>query len=129
MTKIEAIFGGILMLAIVMAFAFTAFQKGLFKRGAGSVTAVTIAAEKDREPRVFTGDLKTDLCTCYETAFNNGANGFSLQSVEYKSGYASCRASAGVMGGDAWTQGWQLGSERKVAQRSCRLYLNGLKLQ
>lgn len=130
MTRIEALFGGILGLAIIAALAFTMLKSGVSGGGqtGGSSTVSTI--EEAGEAPIFVGDLKTDICTCYEKAFSRGMamSSADLQSVSYKSGYSVCREAASVQGGNAWTEGWLLGSQGKLAQRSCRLYVAGLDL-
>jgi hypothetical protein len=142
MTRVEAIFGGVLLLAVIAAASFALFSKGgLPGFGAGNSSivagkkspytpvALNPGAEAGVELAVFTGDRKQDVCTCYENGFAYGNQKLSVQSVEYKSGYSSCRTAAGPDGGHAWTEGWDKGQAGKLAQRSCKIYLKRIQLQ
>lgn len=137
MSRIELIFGGILALAVIAAGSFVVFQNGLpiamFQSAAQderpSYGAAAMSAPDGREAAVFTGNRETDLCTCYETGFQRGAENRSIQSVAYRGGYSSCRGELGTEGGEAWTEGWANGAENRLAQRSCRLYLKRIEIQ
>lgn len=132
MTKIEAIFGGVLLLFVVGAISLVAFDRmGMPTMGQGAgarnvTRASTIVLNEDNEPSVFSGNFNQDVCTCYENGFSTGGQQLPIQSVQYKSGYSSCRSALGVAGGEAWTQGWALGQKGKLTQRSCKIYLKRL---
>ena len=133
MTRIEAIFGGVLLLFVIGAMSFVFFERtggvSLGKdTGKEKTRVVAAAAEEEFEPAVFTGDYTEDMCSCFEQGFSWGGKNLSIQSVQYKSGYASCRTALGVDGGNAWTSGWALGEEGKITQRNCRLYLKRVAL-
>lgn len=138
MTRIEVIFGGILVLAVIAAGSLVLFQNGfhLPSIGAGqsgSAYARTPAADSS-DPTVFTGVRETDLCTCYETGFvrgseSGGSESGDIESVAYRGGFSSCRAQLGADGGDAWTEGWINGADNRLSQRSCRLYMKRVSLQ
>lgn len=122
MSRIEVIFGGILVLAVIAAGSFVLFQNGFsFPSINSAPTRAAHAAPAD--DAVFTGVRETDLCTCYETGFQKGTERLSIESVDYRGGYSSCRAELGPEGGEAWTEGWTNGASNKLAQRSCRLFL------
>lgn len=133
MTRIEVIFGGILVLAVIAAGSLVLFQNGfqLPSIGAsqpGSAYART-PAQDSADPTVFTGVRETDLCTCYETGFARGSESGDIESVAYRGGFSSCRAELGADGGNAWTEGWINGADNRLTQRSCRLYMKRLALQ
>jgi len=138
MTRIEVIFGGILVLAVIAAGSLVLFQNGFqfVSIGAGqsgSAYARTPAANA-AEPAVFTGIRETDLCTCYETGFargseSGGSENGSIESVAYRGGFTSCRAELGAEGGNAWTEGWINGADNRLSQRSCRIYMKRVSLQ
>ncbi len=135
MSKIEAIFGGILLLAVVAAISFTLLDKGglpSFGKKPGTAivngraaTGLTPASQQAN----VTLDPDNAICGCYERAFEQAHAGNRLDSVAYKSGYSACRKAAGPAGGEAWTYGWSKGEEGKLTQRSCRFYLNALKVR
>ncbi len=130
MSRIEAIFGGILVLAVVAAISFTALSNGGFggKPGTRVIAGDIQGNLADADQSVFALDNDSALCGCYERGFAVSTNGYGLQSVEYQSGFSACRQSLGRQGGEAWSTGWTKGQEGKLSQRSCKFYLNSLKL-
>ncbi len=133
MSRIEAIFGGILVLAVVAAISFTALSNGALGGFGGKPGTRVIAGDiqgnlADADQSVFALDNDSALCGCYERGFAVSTNGYGLQSVEYQSGFSACRQSLGRQGGEAWSTGWTKGQEGKLSQRSCKFYLNSLKL-
>ncbi len=133
MSRIEAIFGGILLLAVVAAISFTALSNGAFSGFGGKPGTQVIAGDisgslADMDQSVFDLDRDSALCGCYERGFAVSRSGYGLQSVEYQSGFSACRQSLGRQGGEAWSTGWSKGQEGKLSQRSCKFYLNSLKI-
>ncbi|MCI5044517.1 MAG: hypothetical protein MRY72_07440 [Aquisalinus sp.] len=135
MTKIEAIFGGVLLLAIVAAASFAVFQNGLPSIG---TPAVALLEDGEANPAVFTGAYRDDMCTCYESGYQYGSeHGNSLgnpdysidNSVHYKAGFTACRTAVGFEGSSAWSEGWRKGEEGIRTQRRCNFYLKSLNIR
>ncbi|GGD15441.1 hypothetical protein [Aquisalinus flavus] len=133
MSRIEVIFGGILVLAVIAAGSLVLFQNGFalpsLAPGQGGSAYARTATPTMSEPAVFTGLRETDLCTCYETGFVRGNESGDIESVAYRGGFSSCRAELGAEGGNAWTEGWINGVDNRLSQRSCRFYMKRLSLQ
>lgn len=132
MTRIELIFGGILVLAVIAAGSLVLFQNGFSLPavgGQGGSAYARTPAGADSDPTVFTGVREADLCTCYETGFVRGSESGDIESVAYRGGFSSCRAQLGADGGNAWTEGWINGVDNRLSQRSCRFYLKRVSLQ
>ena len=136
MTKIEAIFGGVLLLAIVAAASFAVFQNGL--PTIGSPGAKLLKDDGAANPAVFTGAYRDDMCTCYESGYQYGAEhgnkidnpDYSIDnSVHYKAGFTACRTAVGFEGSTAWSDGWSKGEEGLRTQRRCNFYLKSLNIK
>ncbi len=136
MTKIEAIFGGVLLLAIVAAASFAVFQNGL--PSIGTSAATLLEADGEANPAVFTGAYRDDMCTCYESGYEYGAQhgnkldraDYSIDnSVHYKAGFTACRTAVGFEGSTAWSEGWRKGEDGVRTQRRCNFYLKSLNIR
>lgn len=136
MTRIEAIFGGVLVLAVVAALAFAVFQSGLPSFGKSDVGLITEDGQAD--PSVFNGVYRDDMCTCYESGYQYGATHGNLanspvysidDSIHYKAGFSACRTAVGTEGGRAWSEGWTNGEDQVRTQRRCNFYLKSLNIR
>lgn len=132
MSRIEVVFGGILVLAVIAAGSFVLLQNGIIlpKVGGDGVfgsnertSTVIMPAANSGDTTVFTGNYETDLCTCYEEGYSRATAHQSVESVAYRAGFSTCRGELGPQGGNAWSEGWANGADNRLAQRSCRLFL------
>lgn len=119
MPRVEAIFGGILALIVLVAAIFMV-AGGEF--GGGATTPGPIAP-----PTVGGADLvasaETVLCQCYDQAFALAGENVGVMSSQYRTGFESCRAVGGARGGDAWTEGWNARLSSKPFQAGCHSWL------
>lgn len=123
--QIEALFGGVLALAVIAVAAFavmnTTFDGSAdaSPAGAHSATTATVFETKPVPIRASGGgDL---VCECYDKAFEL-AGRTKVLSPQYRAGFEQCRARGGVDGGDAWTAGWNARLSAKPYEASCRAY-------
>ncbi len=136
MTKIEAIFGGVLLLAVVAAASFAMFQSGI--PSLGSADSRLVSRDGEANLGIFTGDYGDDMCTCYESGYQDGSEYGNVKadvlysiddSIHYKAGYSACRSAVGMQGGTAWTEGWASGEASLRTQRKCAFYLKRLNIR
>ncbi|MBB5517573.1 hypothetical protein [Amphiplicatus metriothermophilus] len=121
MSRIEAIFGGVLALVVLAIAAYAVVKTQFAQPGGGSAPpadgGVVIgsgpAADADR------------ICQCYDEAFKLAGKNVAVTSAQYRTGFEQCRALLGVRGGDAWTAGWNARLSARPYQASCRSYLRG----
>ncbi len=120
--KIEALFGGVLALAVlgVAIYAITSTTFG--GAGAGASQTTVAATATSATPSLSASATGQDLiCECYDEAFAL-AGKVAVISPEYRTGFEQCRARGGVDGGDAWTAGWNARLSAKPYEASCRAY-------
>ena len=112
MFKIETLFGAAFVVLLLALGAFVAFGGS----GSDSRAAAPIGAEEAQKQAL------TDVCSCYELGFDEGAADADPLRTAYEAGYSSCRRIAGRKGGEAWSAGWTAAAEGKIAGRSCRRF-------
>lgn len=125
MRSVEAIFGGILAL-IVLGAAIFMVVGGDWGGGPNS-TPLTPSTPSIVTPTTGAGasgptTAEDVYCQCFNDAFDL-ARDASILSSEYRAGFETCRAVAGVKGGDAWTAGWNARASSKPFQANCRAFL------
>lgn len=120
MSRIEAIFGGVLAL-VVLAIAAYAVVKAQFVQPGGG------APPGDGGTVIGPGPVAQEhsVCQCYDEAFKLAGRNVAVTSAQYRTGFEQCRALLGVKGGDAWTAGWNARLSAKPYQASCRSWLRG----
>ena len=126
MRNIEAIFGGILALAVLGVALFavmnTQFASGPGGETAPAATATTASYDISAAPPTIMASSGQDLvCECYDAAFSL-AGKVNVLSPEYRTGFQQCRARGGVDAGDAWTAGWNARQSGQPFEASCRSY-------
>lgn len=124
--QIEALFGGVLALAVIAVAVIAVANTGL----TGTSKTAT-GPDPDPVPVSTTVNLKqvalasnTDadlVCECYDKAFSL-AGKTNVLSSSYRTGFEQCRARAGVSGGDAWTAGWSARLASRPYEASCKSY-------
>ena len=128
--QIEALFGGVLALA-VLAIAIFAVSNATFTGASGASAddtgIILTKTDSDRDHYLeFEGEDQPDLvCECYNKAFSLAGRD-RVVSPDYRNGFEQCRARAGVDGGAAWTAGWTARTEGNAYESSCRAYKRGL---
>ena len=127
MRNIEAIFGGILALA-VLGVALFAVMNTQFASGpdsgetAPAATVTTASYDNSGAPPAISAASGQDLvCECYDAAFSLSGK-VNVLSPEYRTGFQQCRARGGVDAGDAWTAGWNARQSGRPYEASCRSY-------
>ncbi|MGV6820033.1 MAG: hypothetical protein ACWA5T_05990 [Parvularcula sp.] len=119
MGKTESIFAGILLAAVGAAVLLVVF------RGGGGILPDGGNSWSGSNAEVFggfTGEERNDLCTCYEQAYSYGTGNLSIESLEYRGGFAECSRRLGKEGGRAWTDGWANGERAPGTPRTCRAW-------
>lgn len=122
MKSVEAIFGGILALIVLGAVIFM-LAGGTWSGGTTPApTGPSIGTPSAGGPAV--GATGNDvLCQCFNQAFDLAGQNVDVLSSQYRTGFESCRAVAGMRGGDAWTAGWNARVSSKPFQASCSAWL------
>lgn len=116
--KIEAIFGGLLVLIVLAVAGYTLLSTNLPPRPptvGGGVSATP--------PQQIVAEREDPLCQCYDGAFKLAGANVGVMSSQYRTGFEQCRAQLGAKGGDAWTAGWNARLSSKPYESSCRRWL------
>ncbi|WP_425410655.1 hypothetical protein [Hyphococcus sp.] len=123
MRSIEAIFGGVLALAVlgVALFAVMNTNFGRTDDPRSNASANTTYSGSDMTPTLTSISGQDLICECYDAAFQL-AGKVDVVSPEYRTGFQQCRARGGVDGGDAWTAGWNARLSARPYEASCRAY-------
>ncbi|MEL6362165.1 MAG: hypothetical protein AAFR21_13890 [Pseudomonadota bacterium] len=127
--KIEAMFGGLLALAVVAVAVIAMFSLepsggsygGSDRDFAGSKFD-KIEADLDKVLLAEQASFPDKTCQCFEAARNIAYEGVPANSSRYRTGYTQCSALV-ADGGDAWTAGWNAAVGGKAARATCRQYL------
>jgi len=122
MRSIEAVFGGVLALVVLAAAIFMV---------AGGRWGSTTQTPPPQNPIVVSQPGGTNvadagrsvLCQCFDQARDLAGSSVDVLSSQYRTGFESCRAVAGVKGGDAWTAGWNAKLSARPFQASCDAWL------
>lgn len=114
--KIEAVFGGLLILIVLMVAGYTLLSTRLPARQSGAAGIVTT-------PGTVAAEREDPLCQCYDDAFKLAGSNVGVMSSQYRTGFEQCRAQLGPRGGDAWTAGWNARLSAKPYESSCRTWL------
>ncbi|GAB4530299.1 MAG: hypothetical protein Kow00133_19040 [Amphiplicatus sp.] len=120
MSRIEAIFGGVLALVVLAIAAYAVIKTQFAQPGGG-------APPTDGGVVIGPGPVADEngVCQCYDEAFKLAGKNVAVTSAQYRTGFEQCRALLGVEGGDAWTAGWNARLSAKPYQASCRSWLRG----
>ena len=119
MRGIEAIFGGVLAL-VVLAAAIFMFSGGGWGGGTRPPPSGPIVTNPSPPADESGRDV---LCQCYNQARDRAGSSVDVLSSQYRTGFESCRAVAGVNGGEAWTAGWNATLSARPFQASCDSWL------
>lgn len=121
--KIEALFGGLLALAVlgVAIYALATTEFGDVGGGAPTSTPITTTPVNATVPTITATAGQDLICECYDDAFAQAAKSDVL-SPEYRTGFEQCRARGGVDGGEAWTAGWNARLNGRPYEASCKAY-------
>ncbi|HNR76338.1 MAG TPA: hypothetical protein PKM48_04360 [Parvularculaceae bacterium] len=127
MRSIEAIFGGVLAL-VVLAAAIFMVSGGRW--GSNSQSSTTGGSVIVSQPGAATpADAGRDvLCQCFDQGRDLAGSSVDVLSSQYRTGFESCRAVAGVKGGEAWTAGWNAKLSARPFQASCDSWLRSVGL-
>ncbi len=121
MKSVEAIFLGVLALIVVGVIAFM-LAGGDWGRPKPPVTGPVIIPPIGVDPNIpLSGD--DVLCQCYDQGYDLAGENVDVLSSQYRTGFQSCRAVAGNLGGEAWTAGWNARLSSKPFQASCPAWL------
>lgn len=125
-SKIEALFGGVLALFIVVAAVVALFSFPGVKSGAGkapnalSDPLATVAEINAKDTSV--------ICQCYDGGFALAGSDVDVMSSQYRTGYEQCRALGAVKAAMAWTDGWNARLSAKPYEASCKSYRRNKKI-
>ncbi|MEM6413703.1 MAG: hypothetical protein AAF720_03505 [Pseudomonadota bacterium] len=122
-SKIEAIFGGILALFIVVAaiVALTTLSGGIggapkqAKANNDGLDTLAGIPGMDKTKRKL-------LCGCFDRGFNMAGSDVNVLSSQYRTGYEMCRAE-NADAAEAWTAGWNAKLSARPYEASCASYL------
>lgn len=117
--RIEAIFGGILVLFVLVVAAYAIITGG--KRGpitidpvSGGTTVATPVTPSARDGA---------LCSCFSEGFNLAGSNVGVMSAQYRTGFEVCRSQLGEEGGCAFTAGWNARISHRPFEANCRSFL------
>ena len=118
-SKIEAIFGGVLVLFVIIAavaaiLSFPGSGPDRVARADGDDRLGTIELIKDTD--------KSLICQCYDAGFDLAGSNVDVMSSQYRTGYEQCRALGEAKGAKAWTDGWNARLSARPYEASCRSY-------
>lgn len=112
MPRIEAMFGGLLVLFIIGVVAFAALT-GRFGGDGGFGGGKPV-------PRSTASAPMTE-CGCFDQAFDMAEN-YDVQSSEYTTHFVLCRETLGERGGRAFTAGWNARMSTKPWEATCEAW-------
>jgi hypothetical protein len=121
MKNIEAIFVGILALVVLGAAIFMVAGNGGWTSRPTPLPGPEYPNNGGPIVDASAGDV---ACQCFDQAFHLAGKDVGVMSSQYRTGFESCRAVAGVEGGDYWTAGWNARLSAKPFQATCRAYRN-----
>ncbi len=116
-SRIEAVFGGVLVLAVIAAAIFALASA---PAGPGAKSKTIAQADTDILKRI--GEPDPDQCFCYDAAFDLAGSSVDVMSSQYRTGYEHCRAE-GEPQARAWTAGWNARLSARPYEASCRAYI------
>ncbi len=121
-SRIEAIFGGILVLFVIVAAVVAILS---FPNRGAKPKAVADAGDPIAQIQEQLADDKPGrlICKCYDAGFTLAGTNVSVLSSEYRTGYEQCRALGAQQGASAWTDGWNARLSAKPYEASCRSYI------
>lgn len=110
--KIEAIFGGLLALLVlvVAVIAILSFRPPVTTKPGPT------------DPSGPVVEAGNEVCDCFDKGFDLAGKGVDVLSSQYRTGFELCRAIAQQEGADAWTAGWNARLSSKPYEASCRRY-------
>jgi len=117
--RIEAVFGGILVL-FVLAIAAYAIITGGNRR---PVTIDPIGGGTTVATPVTASDRDGALCGCFSEGFNLAGSNVCVMSAQYRTGFEVCRTQLGEEGGCAFTAGWNARISSRPFEANCRSFL------
>lgn len=123
--KIEAIFGGILALVVLVVAANLLFSFQLPGQGGGGSGTVSVGSGGSAGTPITAagGSREQQICGCFDEAFRLAKSNVAVNSSQYVQGFEVCRARAEGVGGEAWTAGWNAALSAKPYTASCRAWM------
>ncbi|MBI1391342.1 MAG: hypothetical protein GC152_01250 [Alphaproteobacteria bacterium] len=121
-SRIEAVFGGVLVLLVIAA-AIVALVNMPGGRGPGDHYAGGGNGELPQILPVGPIGANEYVCPCFESAFELAGSSVDVMSSQYRTGYEQCRAVGSSAGADAWTAGWNARLSARPFEASCRSYV------
>ena len=124
-SRIEALFGGVLALFIIVA-AVVALVSVPGARGGGK------PAKAKKDPLATVAQIRSSgasvICQCYDGGFALAGSNVDVMSSQYRTGYEQCRALGDKKAANAWTDGWNARLSAKPYEASCRAYRRSKKI-
>ena len=114
MPKIEALFGGLLVLFIVGVVAFAALTGRFGGTGGGFGGGGPTPGGSASAPMTE--------CGCFDRGFDL-AESYDVQSAEYSTHFVLCRETLGEKGGRAFTAGWNARISPKPWEATCEAWM------
>ncbi|MEM1396638.1 MAG: hypothetical protein AAGA22_03365 [Pseudomonadota bacterium] len=122
-SRIEAIFGGLLVLLVLVAAIWALVQSGSGNaRVADKSSSKTVTLSGLPGATSSTGSPKEYICPCYDAAFDLAGSDVNVMSAEYRTGYEQCRGVGADVAAKAWTAGWNARLSAKPFEASCKAY-------
>ncbi|MEO1015427.1 MAG: hypothetical protein AAFX08_09610 [Pseudomonadota bacterium] len=121
-SRIEAVFGGVLVLAVIAAAIFA-----LASGPTGSSAKPKRVAHADNELLELIQAAEPGECYCYDAAFDLAGSSVDVMSSQYRTGYEHCRAD-GEDQARAWTAGWNARLSARPYEASCRAYIRSARV-
>lgn len=117
--RIEAVFGGILVLFVLAVAAYAILTGG--KRGPISIDPVDGGATVSAPSTPAA--LDAELCRCFSEGFNLAGSNVGVMSAQYRTGFEVCRTQLGESGGCAFTAGWNARISHRPFEANCRSFI------
>ncbi|HXI86530.1 MAG TPA: hypothetical protein VNH64_03670 [Parvularculaceae bacterium] len=117
--KIEAVFGGFLVLIVLAVALYALLSTDFGKTGAATDGSTPVGGES-----VMVVEAASPLCQCFRDGFSLAGSNVDVMSSQYRTGFEACQGRYGADGGDAWTAGWNARLSAKPYEASCRAWLS-----
>lgn len=116
--RIEAIFGGILVLFVLVLAAYAILT------GNRPPVVIDPIGGGTTAPAPVTASARDNaICGCFSEGYSLAGSNVGVMSAQYRTGVEVCRSQLGEDGGCAFTAGWNARLSARPFEANCRTYL------